>query len=54
MIITNQFEINRTDNLTSDYIESELALKGILEPLRWAITGFDEKKYVLEVSYEIA
>ena len=51
MIITDQFEINKTDNLTSEYIESELSRMGIV-PLRWAIVSFDEKKYLLDVSYE--
>lgn len=52
MIITDQFEINKTERLTSDYVESELASKGI-EPLRWAIVAFDGQKYVLDVSYEM-
>lgn len=52
MIVTDQFKIKKTDNLTSQYIESELAKNGI-EPLRWAIVNFDEYMYILDVSYEV-
>lgn len=52
MILTEQIEIKKTDNLTSGYIESELAKLKIL-PLRWAIVSMNEHAYLLDVSYEI-
>lgn len=51
MILTEQFEIDKIDNLTSSYIENEL-IKFHIEPLRWAIVDVTDTKFVLSVSYE--
>ncbi len=51
MITTNNFEIKKTQNLTSSYIENELNLMGI-RPLRWAIVNVCEDSYSVSVSYE--
>lgn len=51
MITTNNFEIKKTDNLTSAYIESEFKKLGI-EPLRWAIVEENKENYVITASYE--
>ena len=51
MILTNQFEINKTQNLESSYIEQELSKFGI-KPLRWAIVDITDVHYILTVSYE--
>lgn len=52
MITTNDFEIKKTDNLTSSYIESELAKIGVV-PLRWAIVEENSNVYTVTASYEI-
>lgn len=51
MILTENFEIKKTDKLTCGYIESELLNAGIV-PLRWAITDENTDIYTLTVSYE--
>lgn len=51
MILTDQFEINKIENLTSSYIEDELVKLNIV-PLRWAIVEVTTEKYILSVSYE--
>lgn len=50
-LITNNFEIKKTDNLTSLYIETELAKIGVT-PLRWAIVEEKANVYTVTVSYE--
>lgn len=51
MITTEELEIKKTDNLTSEYIEQELAKVNIV-PLRWAIVNAKEDSFVLSVSFE--
>lgn len=51
MITTDNFEIKKTAQLTSGYVESELARNGI-EPLRWAIVEENGNSWILSVSYE--
>lgn len=51
MILTDQFEINKIENLTSSYIEDELVKLNIVS-LRWAIVEVTAEKYILSVSYE--
>lgn len=51
MISCGQFEISKTENLTSGYIESELKKLGII-PLRWAIVNISKENYALSVSFE--
>lgn len=50
MIITKEIKINIIENLTNDYIESELA-KLNLDILSWAITKKDTNYYLLNISY---
>lgn len=51
-ITTNNFEIKKTDNLTSLYIETELAKVGVV-PLRWAIVEENSNVYTVTVSYDV-
>ena len=51
MILTDEFKINKTENLESSYIENELS-KFNISPLRWAIVDVTDTQYVLTVSYE--
>ncbi len=51
MITTENFEIEKTQNLTGAYIENALEQKGI-SALRWAIVEVTEENYILSVSYE--
>lgn len=53
MIVSQQIEIPKTSNLSSEYIEAELSKLGIV-PLRFAIVEVLEEKYVLSVSFEKA
>lgn len=50
-IISEQKEIPKTENLTTEYIEEELA-KLKIKPLRWAIVEVSKEKYILNVSYK--
>ena len=51
MILTDEFKIDKTENLESSYIENELS-KFNISPLRWAIVDVTDTQYVLTVSYE--
>ena len=51
MITTEEIEIPKTENLTSGYIEKELA-KLDIAPLRWAIVEVRQDSYILSVSFE--
>lgn len=51
MITTQQIEIPKIENLSSEYIEAELAKLNIV-PLRWAIVEVKDDSYLLSVSYE--
>ena len=51
MIKTENFVIEKIENLTSLYIENCLAQKGI-EPLRWAIVDTTDKNLIVSVSYK--
>ena len=51
MITTENFEIEKTEDLTASYIENCLEQKGI-EPLRWAIVDTTDKNLILSVSYK--
>ena len=51
MIVTNNFEIKKTENLTSSYIETEFAKLNIA-PLSWAIVKDTDDFYTVTVSYE--
>ena len=51
MIITEQIELKKTNDLTSEYIEEELKNLDIT-PLRWAIVDVNDCVYTLSVSYE--
>lgn len=50
MITTREVKINKIDNLTSEYIESQLKQMGF-DVLRWAITDTDKNHFVLDVSF---
>ncbi len=51
MILTENFKIEKCDNITSQYIESKLKNIGIV-PLRWAIVDEEKDFWVISVSYE--
>ena len=51
MILTDEVKIKATDNLTSEYIDSEFKKLNI-NPLRWAIVEANEAVYTISVSYE--
>jgi len=51
MIISKLVEIERTEELSTEYIEGELNKQGI-EPLRWAITAAEQEKLTVSVSFE--
>ena len=50
MIESKDIKIRKTENLTSDYIETELKKQGY-DALRWAITGYDDENFIINVSY---
>ncbi len=49
MITTKEVKIKIPDELTSEYVESELK-KMNLDVLRWAITDFDKNYYTLNLA----
>ena len=51
MITTTNFQIEKIQDLTSKYIETELKKKGVV-PLRWAIVDEDDTFWVVSASYE--
>ena len=51
MITTENFKIDKIQDLTSDYVEVELK-KINVEPLRWAIVDDGDTFWVVSASYE--
>lgn len=51
MITTANKEIRKTENISSDYVLSELSAQGIT-PLRWAIVEETASSWIVSVSYE--
>ena len=51
MITTENFRIDKIQDLTSDYVEVELK-KISVEPLRWAIVDEGDTFWVVSASYE--
>ena len=49
MITTKVIKIEKTNELTSEYIETELKKTG-LDILRWVITDTDEDNYILSLA----
>lgn len=51
MITTANFEITKIEDLTSEYIETELANFNV-KPLRWAIVEEKDTHWLVSVSYK--
>ncbi len=49
MITTKEVKVKIVEELTSEYIESELAKMG-LDVLKWAITGYDKNFYTINAA----
>ena len=49
MITTKEIKIKRIENISSEYIDSELSKLG-LDVLRWAITGYDDDTFTLNLA----
>lgn len=49
MILTKEVEIQKNDNLSSEYIDSELK-KLNLDVLKWAIVKVKENSYILNLA----
>ncbi len=49
MILTKEIKINKTSNLSSEYIESKLKELG-LTVLRWAIVGIESENYLVNAA----
>ena len=50
MILTKEVRIKAVENLTSEYIETELRKMGF-DVLRWAIVSADSKFYNVNISF---
>ncbi|MBQ9245171.1 hypothetical protein IJ182_02760 [bacterium] len=50
MISSKDIKIKITDNLSSEYIETELKKLGY-DILRWAITDYDKNNYTVNIAY---
>ena len=48
-VVSELIKINKIDNPSSEYIESELYKKNI-RPLRWAIVEVDDSMYTVSVA----
>ncbi len=51
MIISDSINIKYVENISTEYIESELKKQNI-EPIRWAITEINEKEITISLAYE--
>jgi len=51
MIISDNIKLDRVENISTEYIESELKKQGI-EPVRWAIIDINEKEITISLAYE--
>ena len=49
MITTKTIKIEIPKNLSSKYIEEQLKQKGY-DVLRWAITGYEENNYIIDIA----
>ena len=49
MITSKEIKIKKNENLTSQYIESELENMGF-DVLRWAITDYDENFFTVSLA----
>ena len=49
MITTKTIKIKTPNNVSSRYIEEQLKIKGY-DVLRWAITGYEDDTYILDVA----
>lgn len=49
MISTKEVKLDKTDDFTSEYIEQKLQQMGF-DVLRWAITDYDDKFYMLNIA----
>ena len=47
--VSQLIKIKKTDNLSTEYIEQELAKQNI-NPLRWAIVGIDDNMITISVA----
>ncbi|MGN1125725.1 MAG: hypothetical protein ACI4SM_06010 [Candidatus Gastranaerophilaceae bacterium] len=52
MITSNLVEIPNTEDITTEYIESELKKKDIILPLRWALVHANREKLTISIAYE--
>lgn len=49
MITTKEIKLKISGEVTSEYIENELKKQG-LDVLRWAITGYNDNYYILNLA----
>ena len=49
MITTKEVKIEKNEDFTSEYVEEKLQSMGH-DVLRWAITDFDDKHFVLSLA----
>ena len=52
MITSELIVIPNTDNITTEYIESEIKKQNIDNPLRWAIVNTNSKNLTISLAYE--
>ncbi len=50
MISSKDVKIKKTNDFTSEYIETELKKQGY-DVLRWAITNYDDTDYIVNIAY---
>ena len=51
MILSDCVKIKNVENVSTEYVETELKKQGIV-PLRWAITGVDKTTLTISLAYE--
>ena len=49
MITTKTVKLEMPKNISSNYIEEQLKSMGY-DVLRWAITGYDDNNYILDIA----
>ncbi len=52
MITSELLKIPNTDNITTEYIETELKKQNITNPIRWAIVHTNRENLTISIAYE--
>ena len=52
MITSDLIYIDNIDDISTEYIESELQKREILSPIRWSLVNANDDNLIVSVAYE--